>query len=337
MRIAINGFGRIGRAAFKIAMDRDDMEVVALNDLAPNETLAHLLKYDTVYGKYPHVVSSDEKSITVDGKQVPVFELKDPKTLPWKDLRVDVVLESTGKFRKADEADDHLEAGARAVIISAPAKGDGAPTYVIGVNDNLCTGKKLVMSNASCTTNCIAPPVDVIHKTFGIKKAMMTTIHAYTADQNLIDSQHKDLRRARSAAANIIPTTTGAAKATTEVIPDLKGKFDGVAMRVPVAVGSLSDITMLLARSATKEEINAVLKEAAAGPLKGIMETTEDPIVSSDIIGNAHSAIVDLSLTQVVDGDLVKVVAWYDNEWGYAHRLIELAAKVGVCLNAQNS
>lgn len=333
MRIAINGFGRIGRAAFKIAMARDDMEVVALNDLAPNETLAHLLKYDTVYGKYPHAVSFDEQSITVDGKRIPVFEIKDPKMLPWKDHGVDVVLESTGRFRKADEADDHLEAGAKAVIISAPAKGEGAPTYVIGVNDALCTGEKLVMSNASCTTNCIAPPVDVLHKTFGIKKAMMTTIHAYTADQNLIDSQHKDLRRARSAAANIIPTTTGAAKATTEVIPELQGKFDGVAMRVPVAVGSLSDITMLVGRPTTKEEVNAALNKAAAGPLKGVMETTEDPIVSSDIIGNPHSSIVDLSLTQVVDGDLVKVVAWYDNEWGYANRLVELAAKVGVCLN----
>ncbi len=328
LRLAINGFGRIGRAAFKVALEHKDVEIVALNDLTDNETLAHLLKYDSVYGIYPHEIGHSEQGISVDGKEYTVLSEKDPSLLPWKELEVDVVIESTGHFRTKEKAHAHIDAGAKRVVISAPPKGGEVDTFVISVNDEQLKDQQIV-SNASCTTNCIAPPVRVLHSAFGIKKAMMTTIHSYTADQNLVDGPHKDLRRARGAAINIVPTSTGAAIATTETIPELKGTFDGMAVRVPTPVGSLSDITMLMAKEVTVDEINNAFKQAAADSrYKGILMVTEDPIVSSDIIGNPHASIVDLTLTKVVGGDLAKVVAWYDNEWGYSHTLVKLALQM---------
>lgn len=328
LRLAINGFGRIGRAAFKVALEKKDIEIVALNDLTDNETLAHLLKYDSVYGIYPHQVSYSDEDITVDGKKYRVLSEKDPSLLPWKELGVDVVIESTGHFRSKEKAQAHVDAGAKRVIISAPPKGGDVDTFVLSVNDELLKDQPII-SNASCTTNCIAPPVRVLHSAFGIKKAMMTTIHSYTADQNLVDGPHKDLRRARAAAMNIVPTSTGAAIATTETVPDLKGKFDGMAVRVPTPVGSLSDLTMVMEKSVTVDEVNSAFKQAAADSrYKDILMVTDDPIVSSDIVGNPHASIVDLGLTKVVDGDLVKVVAWYDNEWGYSHTLVQLALQL---------
>lgn len=327
VRIAINGFGRIGRAAFKIALEKPEMAVVAINDLTDTKTLAHLLQYDTVYGKYGKKVSYTEKALTVEGKTFPVLAEKDPTKLPWKSMNVDIVLECTGRFLKKELAAQHITAGAKRVIISAPPKGSGIETIVLGVNEANVKDQE-VLSNASCTTNCIAPVAKVIHKAFGIKKAMMTTIHSYTADQNLVDGPHKDLRRARAAAHNIVPTTTGAAISTAETIPELKGLFDGLAVRVPTIDGSLSDFTFLVNKRVTAEEVNDELKKAAATPAyRGILEVTEEPLVSSDVIGNTHSSIVDLPLTKVVDGDLVKVIAWYDNEMGYAHRLIELTQR----------
>ncbi len=331
-RVAINGFGRIGRAAFKIAIEKKDLEVVGVNDLTDTKTLAHLLRYDTVYGKYTKLVEHTEKELIVDGRAYPVLAVKEPAKLPWKAMNVDVVVESTGRFVDKESASQHVTAGAKRVIISAPPKGGGIETIVLGVNDE-SLGNQEVISNASCTTNCIAPVARVIHTAFGIQKALMTTIHSYTADQNLVDGPHKDLRRARAAAHNIVPTTTGAAISTAETIPELKGLFDGIAIRDPTLNGSLSDFTFLVKRKVTVEEINQALKDAAALPAnKGILEVTEDPIVSSDIIGNTHSSIVDLSLTKVIDGDFVKVVAWYDNEMGYAHRLVELVGLVGRAL-----
>lgn len=330
IKVAINGFGRIGRISFKIALEKhaSELEIVGINDLASPKTLAHLLKYDTAYGVWPREVSADEKNIVVDGKKYPIFAEKEPDKLPWKDLNVDVVIESTGKFTDKEGATQHLQCGARKVVISAPSKGEGIPTLVLGVNEDSYKGEDIV-NNASCTTNCISPVVKVINDKFGVLKAVMTTIHAYTHDQNLQDSSHKDLRRARAAAVNMVPTSTGAAKATTETIPALKGLFDGMSIRVPVIVGSISDITFLLKRKVTVEEINQALKEAAEGQLKGIMAVTSEPLVSSDIVGRSESAIVDLGLTQVVDGDLVKVFAWYDNEWGYSNRLVEQVINVG--------
>ncbi|PIS42825.1 MAG: type I glyceraldehyde-3-phosphate dehydrogenase [Candidatus Kerfeldbacteria bacterium CG08_land_8_20_14_0_20_40_16] len=331
IKLAINGFGRIGRAAFKIALEREDIEIVALNDLTDNETLAHLLKYDTVYGTYPKEIKGTEEGIKVDGNLFRVWEEKEPEKLPWKDLGVDVVLECTGKFRKVEDAELHLKAGAKQVILSAPAKGEGVNSFVIGVNDEEFDSQKdKIVSNASCTTNSVAPVMKVLNEAFGVKKAMLTTIHSYTADQNLIDGPHKDLRRARAAAQNIVPTSTGAAKATGETIPDLKGKFDGMAVRVPTIDVSLSDLTVLLNKEVTEEEVNKEFKKAAKNSrYKGILAVTEEPLVSSDFIKNNHSTIVDLSLTKVVDKDLLKVIAWYDNEWGYACRLVELAEKLG--------
>lgn len=330
LRVAINGFGRIGRSAFKVALEKfsDKVEIVGINDLADAKTLAHLLKYDSNYGVWPHEVGHSETSIIVDGKSFEVFKEKEPANLPWGKLNVDVVIESTGKFTDSEGAGLHLKAGAKKVVISAPSKGTDIPTLVLGVNDKDYKGEKIV-NNASCTTNCISPVVDVINKKFGISKATMTTIHAYTQDQNLQDGPHKDLRRARAASFNMVPTSTGAAKATTEVIPALKGLFDGMSMRVPVIVGSISDITFLLKKKVTVEEVNKALKEAAEGELKGILAVTSEEVVSSDIVGRSESAIVDLGLTQVVDGDLVKVFAWYDNEWGYSNRLIEQVIHVG--------
>ncbi len=328
MRIAINGFGRIGRTSVRIILEKHhDIELVAVNDLTDNPTLAHLFKYDSNYGQFQGDVSADDDYLLIGGKKIHSFSEKDPAKLPWGDLKVDVVLECTGVFTDTEKASAHLQAGAKQVIISAPPK-DATPTHVISVNDDKM-GDAQVISNASCTTNCIMPVAAVMHQHFKIKKAMMTTIHSYTADQNLQDGPHKDLRRARGAAQNIVPTTTGAAKSAGEVIPELKGIFDGMAIRVPTAVGSLSDFSMLVGKQTTVEEVNEVFREAAEQErYKGVLEVTEDPIVSSDIIGNPASAIVDLGLTQVIDGDFVKVVAWYDNEYGYSNRLVELAKQI---------
>lgn len=328
-KIAINGFGRIGRNAFKLAFERDDIEVVAINDLTDTKTLAHLLKHDSTYGTYHYDVSYDENSIFVDGKQIRVLAEKDPALLPWSEFGVDVVIEATGLFVQPDKARAHINAGAKKVVISAPAKGEGAKFIVLGVNEHELTREDDIISNASCTTNCIAPVMAILEREFGIEKSLMTTIHSYTASQRILDAPAKDLREARSAAENIVPTTTGAAIATAKVIPSLVGKFDGLSVRVPTAVVSLSDITAVLKRNTTKEEINEVFKHAAADPFyQGILTVTEEPLVSTDFKGNSHSTIVDLELTNVVGGNLVKVVAWYDNEWGYSNRLVEITADV---------
>jgi glyceraldehyde 3-phosphate dehydrogenase len=332
-KIAINGFGRIGRNVFKAGFSKAGFSVVAVNDLTDTKTLAHLLKHDSTYRDWNHDVSSDSDELIVDGKKIKVFAEKDPTKLPWGKLGVDIVLECTGRFTDLEGASQHLTAGAKRVIISAPAKGGGVPTHVLGVNGKGAGKKAKVINNASCTTNCIAPVAQVLHDVFGVRKAMMTTIHSYTADQNLQDGPHKDLRRARAAAQNIVPTTTGAAIATTEVIPELKGLFDGLSIRVPTPVVSLSDFTFVLKKRVTVEEVNAALEKASKHPLwKGILEVTHEELVSSDFIGSTASCIVDLPMTKVVDGDLVKVVAWYDNEWGYSHRLAEIALEVGKML-----
>ncbi len=334
-RIAINGFGRIGRNAFKIAFDRNDVEVVAINDLTDTKTLAHLLKYDSNYGVYAKEVSADEGNIIVDGTAIKVLAEKDPAALPWKDLNVDVVIESTGFFTDPAKARAHVDpAGAKKVVISAPAKGAGSDTVVIGVNEDLLDTAGEVINNGSCTTNCITPVAALIESNFGIDKAMMTTVHSYTSDQRLQDAPHKDLRRARAAAQNIIPTSTGATIAATEALPSLKGNFGGLSLRVPTPVVSLSDFVIVTKRNVTAEEVNDVFKKAAAEPYyQGILAVTEDEPVSSDFIGNSHSAIVDLSLTAVVGGNMLKVVAWYDNEWGYSNRLVEVVADTGRLLH----
>ena len=323
INVAINGFGRIGRASFKIILDsHPKINVVAINDLTDTATLAHLMQYDSCYGKYPRKVTHTKDAIVVAGKKYPVFAQKDPLQLPWKKLKVDVVLECTGRFRGKEDASAHLTAGAKKVIISAP--GQNCKTIVLGVNEEKLNKTDDVLSCASCTTNCLAPATMVIKEKFGIKRALMSTIHAYTADQNLVDGPHKDLRRARGAAVNIVPTTTGAAVAVTETIPSLKGKFDGMAIRVPVPVGSLCDVTFLLNKKTTIEAVNKEFIKASKGKLKGILEASEEELVSTDIIGNPHSSIVDLKSTALVGGDLLKVVAWYDNEWGYSNRLVDL-------------
>lgn len=325
IKVGINGFGRIGRQAFKVALDKhtSEVEVVGVNDLTDSKTLAHLLKFDSSYGIYPKSVSFDQQNVVVDGKPYRVYAEKDPAALPWGQLGVDIVIESTGRFTDLEGASKHITAGAKRVIISAPAKGEGVGTYLIGVNADKDDGSSKVINNASCTTNCISPVVSVMQAKFGVIKAMMTTVHSYTQDQLLQDGPHKDLRRARAAGINIVPTTTGAAIATTEAIPELKGLFDGASIRVPTPVGSISDITFLLKRKTTKEEVNNALAEAANTTLKNILAVSMDPLVSTDIIGRTESSIVDLELTQVVDGDMVKVFAWYDNELGYSNRLIE--------------
>lgn len=335
IKVAINGFGRIGRSAFKVALThhKDKVEVVAINDLTDTKTLAHLLKYDSNYGQFWGEVNSTEDAIWVDGREYKVFAKKDPTELPWKDLQIDVVIESTGLFTSEEKSRSHLNAGAKRVVISAPSKGGNVGTYVLGVNkyiDGQEMGASGIINNASCTTNCITPVAAVMQAKFGVAKALMSTIHAYTQDQRLQDAPHEDLRRARAAQSSIIPTTTGAAIATTEVIEELKGLFDGVSFRVPVAVGSVSDITFLLKKQTTKGEVNEALSTAAQNPIyRGILAVTDEPIVSTDIVGRTESAIVDLALTQVVGGDLVKVVAWYDNEWGYSNRLVEQVIIVG--------
>ncbi|HEY5805886.1 MAG TPA: type I glyceraldehyde-3-phosphate dehydrogenase [Candidatus Saccharimonadales bacterium] len=333
-RVAINGFGRIGRNAFKVAFERTDLEVVAINDLTDGKTLAHLLKYDTNYGTYHHEVSYDEGHIVVGGKKIPVFAQKDPAMLPWKDLNVDVVIESTGFFVDPAKAKAHITAGAKKVVISAPAKGEGATTVVLGVNEDKMEGAAEIISNASCTTNCITPVAAVIESHFGIEKAMMTTVHSYTASQVLQDAPAKDLREARAAAENIVPTTTGASIAAAQALPALKDRFGGLSIRVPTPVVSLSDFVIITKRKVTVEEVNEAFKKAAAEPYyQGILAVTEEELVSSDFIGNSHSAIVDLDLTAVIDGNMLKVVAWYDNEWGYSNRLVEEVADIGNLLH----
>ena len=329
LKAGINGFGRIGRNVFRAAHAAGaDIDWVGVNDITDTKTLAHLLKYDSILGRFPGEVDHTDDAIVVDGKELKVFSERDPADLPWSDAGADVVIESTGLFTKRDDAAKHLEAGAKKVIISAPAT-DPDVTVALGVNfdSDYDAENHNIISNASCTTNCLAPVAKVLNDSVGIEQGLMTTIHAYTADQRLQDLPHKDLRRARAAALNLIPTTTGAAKAVGLVLPELNGKLNGFAMRAPVATGSVVDLTFNASRSTTAEEINAAVKEAAEGPLKGILRYTEDPIVSKDIEGDPHSSIFDAQLTKV-NGNLVKVFAWYDNEWGYSNRVVELAGKV---------
>ena len=332
MKMAINGFGRIGRNVFKIAFERDDIEIVALNDLTDPKTLAHLLKYDSTFGVYKKKVEVRKDSIVVDGKEIKVYAERNPKDLPWKSLGVDVAIESTGVFRTASGPrggyKDHIEAGAKKVILTVPAKDEVDKTIVLGVNDNDLTGESAAVSNASCTTNCLAPIAKVLNDNFGIKQGLMTTIHAFTNDQVILDAPHSDLRRGRASALSIIPTTTGAAKAVGLVIPELKGKLNGMAMRVPTPTGSIVDLTVLLEKDPTVEEINNAMKEAARGNMEGILEYCEDPIVSSDVKGNSHSSIFDSLATMKLDNGFVKVLSWYDNEWGYSSRVVDLAERL---------
>jgi glyceraldehyde 3-phosphate dehydrogenase len=325
-RIAINGFGRIGRLAFRQLEGRASLEVVAINDLTDVETLAHLLKYDSIHGVFPGDVSVVGGNLVVNGREIRITAERNPSDLPWGELNVDLVVESTGVFTDADKAGAHLQAGAGKVIISAPAKGD-LKTVVLGVNDGILTGDDRIVSNASCTTNCLAPMAKVLNDTFGLEHGFITTVHAYTADQRLQDAPHKDLRRARAAALSMIPTSTGAAKAVGLVLPELAGKLDGMAVRVPTPTGSVTDLTATLKREATAEEVNAALKAAADGPMKGVLQFCEDPIVSVDIVGNTHSCILDAELTKC-SGTLVKLFGWYDNEAGYATRVVDLAERL---------
>lgn len=322
--VGINGFGRIGRLVFREIMRRGNFNIVALNDLTDAKTLGHLLKYDSTHGRYPCSVTVEGDTIVVDGKRIKVLAERDPKNLPWGEFKVDFVVESTGVFRQREQCAMHFEAGAKKVLLTVPAKGEIDATIVLGVNNGDLKAEHKVISNASCTTNCLAPMVKVLHDNFGLVKGLMNTIHGYTNDQRLLDLPHKDLRRARSAALSSIPTTTGAAKAIGLVIPDLKGKLDGFSVRVPVPDGSLTDLTAELKQDVTVEQINAAMKKAAKGAMKGIMEYTEDPIVSSDVIGNSHSCVFDSGLTMVIGGKMVKVVGWYDNEFGYSCRVVDL-------------
>ncbi|MBK3331939.1 type I glyceraldehyde-3-phosphate dehydrogenase [Persephonella atlantica] len=324
MKVGINGFGRIGRNFFRACIDNPEIEIVGINDLTDAHTLAHLLKYDSVHGKFNGSVEARENSIVVNGKEIEITAIKDPAQLPWKELGVDIVIESTGVFRDREGAGKHLQAGAKKVIISAPGKNPDL-TVVLGVNEEQYNPEEHhIISNASCTTNCLAPVAKVLNDEFTIVKGYMVTVHAYTNDQRILDLPHKDLRRARAAAVNIIPTTTGAAKAVGEVLPELKGKLDGTARRVPVADGSLVDLTVILEKQVTEEEINSKMKEYAEGKMKGILEYTEDPIVSQDIVGNPHSSIFDALSTKVIGGNFVHISSWYDNEWGYSNRLKDL-------------
>lgn len=326
-RIAINGLGRIGRAALKIVLDTPELDLVAINDLVPPENLAYLLRYDTAYGRYHRKVMAQEQQLTIDGQSYPVYSEKDPAQLPWRDLDIDMVLECTGVFTKREGLEKHLLAGAKRVILSAPAKSDGIETIVHGVNE--APEDADIVSTASCTTNCITPVVEIMSRRIGVKKAMMTTIHAYTSSQGIVDAPSKKYRRGRAAAANFVPTSTGAAIATTKVLPKFKGKFDGVAVRGPIPVGSISDITFVTDRATEVEEVNRIFcQESGADQYKGILGYTEEPLVSADIVQDDRASIVDLTMTQVVDGDLVKVMAWYDNEWGYAKQMIREAVRL---------
>ena len=329
VRVGINGFGRIGRNFFRaIVASGADIEIVGVNDLTDNKTLAHLLKYDTVLGRFPLSVDFDDDNIIVDGKKIRALEERDPANLPWAELGAEIVIESTGFFTDGEKAKAHIAAGAKKVIISAPAKNEDG-TFVVGVNHtDYDPATQHIISNASCTTNCLAPVAKVLNDAFGIEKGLMTTIHAYTGDQNLQDGPHRDLRRARAAAQNIVPTSTGAAKAVSLVLPELKGKLDGFALRVPVITGSATDLTFTVSKDVTVEEVNAAVKAAAEGALAGTLEYTEDEIVSSDIISNPHQSIFDAKLTRVSNGNLVKIVSWYDNEWGYSSSLVKLTEYV---------
>lgn len=329
-KIAINGFGRIGRSAFKIAWERSDLEIVAINDLTDTKTLAYLLKYDSNYGDYARQVTYDDNSLIIDGTAVKVLAEKDPTALPWGEMGVDVVIESTGFFTDKDGAAKHLTAGAKRVVISGPTKSDGIDTIVLGTNDSQVAHATPIVSNASCTTNSLGAVMAILDAEFGVEKSMLTTVHSYTASQKLQDAPSKDLREGRNAAENIVPTTTGAAIAVTKTLPQLTGKFDGLSVRVPTPVVSLSDVTALLRRDVTVEQVNEAFKKAAQSNFyQGILGVSEEPLVSCDFIGNPHSGIVDLPLTKVVGGNLIKVMVWYDNEWGYSNRLVELVADVG--------
>jgi glyceraldehyde 3-phosphate dehydrogenase len=328
VRVAINGFGRIGRNVFRASQKNKDLEIVAINDLTDTKTLAHLLKWDSTFGEFPHDVKAGDGKIIVDGKEIAVLAKKDPAELPWKDLKVDIALECTGLFLDKASAGKHIAAGAKKVLISAPAKEPDA-TFVIGVNDHTYdAGKHHIISNASCTTNCLAPLTKVVHDNFGIVHGLMNTIHSYTNDQKLLDLPHKDLRRARAACVSIIPTSTGAAKAVSLVLPELKGKLDGMSLRVPTPDVSVVDVVFEVSKKTTKEEVNTALKAAADGRMKGILQYEEQPLVSIDFKGNPHSSIIDASLTSVMEGTMVKVISWYDNEWGYSNRLRDLAIMV---------
>lgn len=327
VKIGINGFGRIGRLVFRRLMKTGGFDVVAINDITDAQTLAYLLKYDSVHGKYGGDVRADGDAIVVDGKKFKIMAEKDPAKLPWKELGVELVVEGTGIFTSRDKLNLHIQAGAKKVLLTAPAKDEIDATVVLGVNDNVLTGKEQFVSNASCTTNCLAPMVKVLHETFGVESGFMTTIHSYTNDQRLLDLPHKDLRRARAAALSIIPTTTGAARTVGKVIPELKGKLDGFSLRVPTPDASITDFVAVLKKPATKDEVNAALKKAAETSMKGILQYTEDEIVSADIIGNEHSCIVDSKLTMAY-GNTVKVFGWYDNEWGFSCRVVDLLKKI---------
>lgn len=330
IKIAINGFGRIGRNAFKIAFERSDIEIVAINDLTDTKTLAYLLKHDSNYGTYHHDVTGDDAGLVVDGKHVKVLAERDPAALPWGDLGVDLVIESTGFFTDKEGASKHIEAGAKRVVISGPTKSDGVDTIVLGANDDKIAGSTKVISNASCTTNSLAAVMAVLDAEFGVEKSLLTTVHSYTASQALQDAPKSDLREGRNAAENMVPTTTGAAIAVTKTLPQLEGKFDGLSIRVPTPVVSISDVTALLSRDVTVEEVNEAFKRASKEPYyQGILDVSEEPLVSRDYIGNSNSGTVDLLLTKVVGGNLIKIAIWYDNEWGYSNRLVELVADVG--------
>lgn len=334
VRVAINGFGRIGRSAFKIAWERRDIEIVAINDLTDNATLAYLLRHDSNYGTYQHEVSADENGIVVDSHHVKVLAEKDPAALPWGELEIDVVIESTGFFTLKDDASKHITAGAKRVVISGPTKSDDLSTIVLGANDDQVKDSTEVVSNASCTTNSLGAVMAILDAEFGVEKSLLTTVHSYTASQKLQDAPSKDLREGRNAAENIVPTSTGAAIAVTKALPNLKGKFDGISMRVPTPVVSISDVTALLSSEVTVEQVNKAFEKAAAQPFyQGILDVTNEPLVSRDFIGNSHSGIVDLALTRVSGGNLVKVCVWYDNEWGYSNRLVELVADIGKIVN----
>ena len=333
-RVAINGFGRIGRSAFKIAFERSDIEVVAINDLTDTKTLAYLLKYDSNYGTYQYDVSSDDTGIIVDGKHIAVLSERDPKSLPWRGMSIDVVIESTGFFTKSEDASKHIQAGAKRVVISGPTKSEDVDTIVLGANDEKIITSTPVVSNASCTTNSLGAAMAILDANFGIEKSMLTTVHSYTASQKVQDAPAKDPREGRNAAENIVPTSTGAAIAVTKVLPGLRGKFDGISMRVPTPVVSISDVTVLLSRNVTVEEVNSVFIKASKEPFyQGVLTVSDNPLVSRDYIGSSYSGIVDLDLTRVVDGNLAKVCIWYDNEWGYSNRLIELVADIGRAIN----
>lgn len=335
-RIGINGFGRIGRNAFKVAFERSDCEIVAINDLADTKTLAYLLKHDSNYGTYQHEVEFDENHIIVNGKKVVITAEKDPAALPWSENKVDIVIESTGRFTKVEDASLHLKAGAKRVVISGPTKSEGVDTIVLGANEEQLADATDVISNASCTTNSLGAVMAILDSHFGVEKSMLTTVHSYTASQALQDAPNKDLREGRNAAENMVPTTTGAAIAVSLALPQLKGKFDGISIRVPTPVVSISDVTALLKKDTTAEELNEVFRKAAKEPFfQGILAVSDEPLVSSDYIGNSHSGTIDLLLTKVVGGNLVKVCVWYDNEWGYSNRLVEVVADLGKHLHAK--